>query len=656
MLVIAAIGGAGGIGKTWLALTWAHRHLDRFPDGQLFVDLRGFSPNSQPMGPVGAVRGFLGALGVAADRVPHNLDAQAALYRSLVADKRMLVVLDNAATAEQVVPLLPGSASCTVLVTSRHRLHGLVARHGARPLPLGMFTDAEAHALLVTILGPDHVAADEHSVAEIMALCGGFPLALGLIAARIRHHLPTADAVAELREFGLDALDADDPTASLPAVLSWSLRRLTERQRTVFALLGITPGPDIGLPAATSLTGLPVEETRAVLRALADVSLLDSHPGGRYAMHDLVRAYATTYAQHNLPEPVRRAALERVVDFYRHTAHTADRFLNPHPAPIRLHPPAPSAHPQPLPDHPSALAWMDTHHPHLLAAQHTAAGHQRHQAVWHLAWTLTAFHRRRGHRHDEVAVWQAATDAAEHLPAATRTLAHRRLGSAHAALGWHEQAIEHLHQALALAEHHQDPTQQAHNHHALARAWERRGDNRRSLEHSRRARDLFHALGQTVWEAVTLNTVGWYAARLGDYDTARDHCQQALTLHGRHHDPNGEADTLDSLGYIDHHTGHYHQAIDHYQQALTLYRTLGNTSQSADTLDRLGHSHTALDQHTQACSVWREALELYREQRCEADAERVQLQLGNLLKAAPASTSLPAAVRSSPTTIIDTRL
>lgn len=556
----------------------------------------------------------------------------------------MLVVLDNAATAEQVVPLLPGSASCTVLVTSRHRLHGLVARHGASPLPLGMFTDAEAHALLVAILGPDHVAADEDSVAELMALCGGFPLALGLIAARIRHHLSTADAVAELREYGLDALDADDPTASLPAVLSWSLRRLTQRQRTVFALLGIAPGPDIGLPAATSLTGLPVGETRAELRALADVSLLDSRPGGRYAMHDLVRAYATTYAHHDLPEPVRRAALERVVDFYRHTAHTADRFLNPHPAPIRLHPPAPSAHPQPLPDHPSALAWMDTHHPHLLAAQHTAAGHHRHQAVWHLAWTLTAFHRRRGHRHAELAVWRAAADAAAHLPAATRTLAHRRLGSAHAALGWHEQAIGHLHQALALAEQHHDPTQQAHNHHAIARAWERQGDDRRSLEHSRHARDLFHALGQTVWEAVTLNTVGWYAARLGDYDTARDHCRQALTLHGRHHDPNGEADTLDSLGYIDHHTGHHHQAIDHYQQALTLYRTLGNTSQSADTLDRLGHPLVALHQHAQARAVWREALELYREQGCEADAERVQRQLANLPTAAPASTSLPAAV------------
>jgi hypothetical protein len=638
-VVISAIGGAGGIGKTWLALAWAHRHLDRFPDGQLFVDLRGFSPDGQPMDPEGAVRGFLGALGVAADRVPHDLDAQAALYRSLVAGKRMLVVLDNAATAEQVVPLLPGSASCTVLVTSRHRLHGLIARHGARPLPLGMFTDAEAHALLVATLGPDHVAADEHAVAELMALCGGFPLALGLIAARIRYHLRLADAVVELRESGLDALDADDPTASLPAVLSWSLRRLTERQRTVFALLGIAPGPDIGLPAATSLTGLPVGETRAVLRALADVSLLDSHSGGRYAMHDLVRAYATTYADHDLPEPVRQAALERVVDFYRHTAHTADRFLNPHPAPIRLHPPAPS-NPQPLPDHPAALAWMDTHHPHLLAAQHTAVGHHQHQAVWHLAWTLTAFHRRRGHRHDEVAVWQAAADAADHLPdPATRTLAHRRLGSAHAALGWHEQAIEHLHQALALAEHHHDPTQRAHNHHALARAWEQRGDDRRSLEHSRHARDLFHALGQTVWEAVTLNTVGWYAARMGDYDTARDHCLQALTLHGRHHDPNGEADTLDSLGYIDHHTGRHHQAIDHYQQALTLYRAFGNTSQSADTLDRLGHPHAALGHHDQARAVWREALELYREQGRETDAERVQRQLDNTPTTAPASPS-----------------
>ncbi|MEU3526754.1 BTAD domain-containing putative transcriptional regulator [Streptomyces sp. NPDC038707] len=629
-MLITAIGGTGGIGKTWLALAWAHRHLDRFPDGQLFVDLHGFSPDTQPMDPATALRGFLGALGVPADRFPHDPDAQAALYRSLVAGKRMLVVLDNAATAEQVVPLLPGTASCTVLVTSRHRLPGLIARHGARPLSLGMFTDAEAHALLVAALGADRVAADEHAVAELMALCGGFPLALGLITARIRYRLRPVDAVAELRTSVLDALDADDPTASLPSVVSWSLRRLTERQRTVFALLGIAPGPDTGLPAAACLTGLPVRETRAVLRGLADACLLDSHHGERYAMHDLVRAFATTYAHHSLTAPVRRAALERGVDFYRHTAHTADGFLNPHRAPIALDPLLTGTHPQPLPDHPAALAWMDTHHPHLLAAQQAAAGHHRHQAVWHLAWTLTAFHRRRGHRHAELAVWRAAVAAAAHLPAAARILAHRRLGSAHAVLGQHEQAMRHLHRALALAEDHHDATQQAHNHHALARAWERRGDSRRSLEHSRHARDLFQDLGQTVWEAVTLNAAGWFAALLGDYDTAREHCGQALALHDRHHDPNGKADVLDSLGYIDCHTGRHRQAVRRYRQALALYRALGNTSQYADTLDRLGHPYTALGDDERARAVWREAQELYRQHGREPDAERVRRHLDDL--------------------------
>ncbi|MGC7103032.1 BTAD domain-containing putative transcriptional regulator [Amycolatopsis lurida] len=634
-VVISALAGAGGIGKTWLALHWAHRNADRFPDGQLFVDLRGFSPDSQPLHPAAAVRGFLDALGVEPGRLPTDLDAQAALYRSLVVGRRMLIVLDNAATTDQLALLLPGTPTCTVLVTGRTKLASLIDRHGARHVQLDVLSREEARALLTERLGDGRVAAEPDVVDKLIELCGRYPLALSIMArhASIRPQVPLAEFAAELRDLGLDMLDNDDPAASLSAVLSWSLRGLTAELRQVFALLAIAPGPDIDLPAAASLTGLPEAQTRKALHALEDHSLLDRHTGGRYAMHDLVRTYAATTARDDLTEPVRRAALERVVDFYRHTAHAAARNLNPHRAPIRLDPPAPGTHPHPLPDLPVALAWLDTHHPHLLAAQHTATAHHRYHAVWHLAWTLTTFHGRRGHRHDALAVWRAAADAAAHLPdPTTRTLAHRLLGYAYAGLGRHEHAIGHLHQALALAEHHHDSAHQAHTHSTLAWAWARQGDDRQALEHARHALDLFRVLDQPVWEADALNTVGWYAARLGDYDTARDHCQAALTLHRQHHDPDGEAETLDSLGYIDHHTGHHQQAIDHYRQALALCRALGNTTEAANTLNHLGHPYTALGHLAQARAVWREALELYREQGRDPDAQRVQQQLDNLDK------------------------
>ncbi|WP_312878555.1 NB-ARC domain-containing protein [Lentzea indica] len=414
MLVVSAIGGAGGIGKTWLALTWAHQHLDRFPDGQLFVDLHGFSPAGKPTAPAAAVRGFLDALDVEPSRIPTDLPAQAALYRSLVVGRRMLIVLDNAATTDQVTPLLPGSPTCTVLVTGRRRLASLIDRHGAHHLTLGTLTWDEAHALLTARLGVDRVAAEPEAVEELVGLCGGFPLALSITARTAATH-PTvalAEVAAELRELGLEMLDHhDDPAASLPTVLSWSLHRLTDTQRVVFALLGIAPGPDTTLPAVTALTDLPAAAARRALTALEEASLLDRGPGGRYAMHDLVRAYATTTA-HALPDEVREAALVRVSDFHLHTVHAADRLLEPHRPLLHPEPPACGVHPHPLPDATAAMAWLAAEHPTLLATQHTAATLGRHAVVWHLAQALDSFHARRGHHHDLLAVWRAAADAA----------------------------------------------------------------------------------------------------------------------------------------------------------------------------------------------------------------------------------------------------
>jgi DNA-binding SARP family transcriptional activator/predicted transcriptional regulator len=633
-VVISAIAGAGGIGKTWLALHWAHRHADRFPDGQLFVDLRGFSPGSTPMDPTVAVRGFLDALGVEPGRIPIAPHAQTALFRSLLAGRRMLLLLDNAIDTAQVAPLLPGgSATCTVVVTSRNRLSGLITRHGARHLSVDTLTDTEARGLLTARLGPARVRAEPEAVDELITLCGGFPLALSIIAGRAHTHprLTLTALAAELRDSALDALDDTDPTASLPAVLSFSHRALTDEQAEAFVLLAIAPGPDIGLPAAASLTGFPLARTRFVLRALEQASLISEDAHGRYRMHDLVRRYATDTAHSDLSDEVRKAAFERVVDSYLDTAHAADQLLDPHRAPVRLGSPVPGVVPHPPTDTAAALAWFDTERANLIAAQHAAAVHHWHSTVENLARSLSTFLGRRGHLHDELTVWQAAADAVAHLPDPTAVVrTYRNLGYAHAALGHHEDAIEHLHQALALAEHHRDRIQQAHIHHALGWVWGRQRDDRQAMEHARRALDLYRGRDQPVREAEALNAVGWYATRLGQHDTARDHCEAALILHRHHHNLNGEANTLDSLGYIEHHNGRHHLAIDYYHHALTLHRELGNTYQVAHTLERLGRALAALCQHKQARTAWLEALALYREQGRDAGTARVQRQLDDL--------------------------
>ncbi|WP_322746684.1 AfsR/SARP family transcriptional regulator [Saccharothrix syringae] len=628
-VVISAITGAGGIGKTWLALHWAHRNLHRFPDGQLFVDLRGFSPDSEPMDPAVAVRGFLDALGVPPGRQPADPSAQTALFHELAAGKRMLLVLDNAAGAAQAAPLLPGGSTCTVLVTSRSRTAAAVA---GRELALGVLDDTEARDLLTAKLGAGRTAAEPAAVTELIRLCGGFPLALGIVAghAHTRPHLPLSVVAADLRDLGLAALEDSDPTASLPAVLSWSLRALTPDQRRAYALLGTAPGPDIGLPAAASLVGLPRDEAAAVLAALEHASLLTRDGHDRHRMHDLIRAHAADTA-HDLPEPERDAALRRLLDFYLHTADAADRAVYPSRGTLALDPPAPGVHPHPDFDPATAMAWFDAEHPNLLAAHHHAAARGRHRTTWDLARSLHSYHQRRGHLHDRITVWRAALAAAAHLPDPGALIqAHRLLGTAQALLGRHEEAFEHMHRALALAEEHRDPTHQAHTHRMLALAWERQGDDRRALEHITRSLHLHRALGQPVLEADALNAVGWYHARLGDYDTAREHCLAALALQRDQADDGAVANTLDSLGYIDHRTGRHAEAVEHYRQALDRYRELGITYEYTDTLDRLGHPHAALGQRDRAREVWREALRLYRHQDRDTDADRVRRQLDEL--------------------------
>ncbi len=394
-VVIAAIGGSAGVGKTALALHWAHRVAERFPDGQLYADLRGFDSSGAHAEPGEAIRSFLDALGVGAERVPARLDAQAALYRSLLVGKRVLVVLDNARDAGQVRPLLPGSPLCFTVVTSRDQLAGLSAAEGAHLLMLNVLRMEEAQKLLARRLGAARAAAQPEAIREIARLCAGLPLALSIAAARLntRPAFALSAVAAELRnaESRLDALDAGDAKVNVRAVFSWSYRLLSPPAARMFRLIGLHPGPDITAPAAASLAGIPGEQARAALGELAHAFLLAEHVPGRFACHDLLRAYGAEQARGTDGNRECRAAVRRMLDHYLHTGNAAARLLQPADDTVTSPEPLAAVTPKDIRSYPQAMAWFEAEHQVLMAAIVEAGEAQLDAYAWQLAWCLAPF-------------------------------------------------------------------------------------------------------------------------------------------------------------------------------------------------------------------------------------------------------------------------
>ncbi|MBM9507348.1 ATP-binding protein [Actinacidiphila acididurans] len=632
------IGGMSGIGKTWLALHWAHERVDRFPDGQLYVDLRGFDPTGRPQDPATVVRGFLEALGVAPTAIPVGQEAQAALYRSLTAGRRMLLLLDNAHDTAQVVPLLPGGTRCAVLITSRRQLTGLIAAHGAHCVTLDVLPADEARRLLARHLGRGRLGREAGAAAALVTCCAGLPLALGIVAARAATHpdLSLAVLAAELSDDAhrLDALDAGEPQADLRAVLSWSSRALSPDAARALALLAIAPGPDIAPAAAARLLDLPPGPARALLRELDHAHLIQRHAPERYRMHDLLRLHAAEQARDHRDPGERQAALRRVVDFYTYTACAGARALAPHhPAPEPCEPvPGTAEHPPPAPA--AATAWFDAEHANLLAAQQAAGDHGWDTRVCHLAWALDPYHRRRGHLEHQATAWQLALAGAQRLPdPAHRARAHQMLGDAYAQLGRTADALRHLGQALDLADRTGDSAGRGEIHHSLGGAWERHGDDRRALEHALHALRIFRTLDDTYRQARALNGVGWLQTRLGEHTEAHANCRAALVLIRGHPSDGrrfGEANILDSLGYIAHCRDEHDQALDHYHQALAICRAQGHRHLEADVLDHIAGTRLAQRQSDRARDAWRQAHELYTAQHRLAAAERVMERLAGL--------------------------
>ncbi|MGW0519623.1 ATP-binding protein [Crossiella sp. NPDC003009] len=598
-VVIDAIDGMAGVGKTTLAVHVAHRLAGRYPDGALFIDLHGHASEREATDPAAALEMLLRALGVGGERIPAGLDQRASLWRAELAGRRVLVVLDNAVSAAQVRPLLPGAAGCLALVTSRGRLAGLGS---GRAVSLDVLSAGDAVVLFERVAGAERVAGQREAVAELVRWCGFLPLAVRIAAARLRGRpaWTVADLTERLREGRL---------AGVGAAFELSYRQLTVAQQRLFRLLGLHPGPDIERRAAAALAGIEVVAAEELLEELVDAHLLQQPVPGRYRFHDLVRQYAQRLAA---GEADREAAL---AGHYLSTAHAADRLLAPHREPIPLEPPAADSH---LRDEAAALAWFDAEEGNLAAVHRLAGDRGWHLLVWQLAGALDVVHRRRGRLHGALALWQAGLAAAEALgDLAARARGHRLLGHAFARAGQHEEAVRHLGQALELAEQSGDALAQAHTQHTLAWAREQLGNNEHALAHATRALELYRGLGLPLREAQALNAVGWYHALLTDFEQARAHCENALSLLRKHRDsaaPDSLGYTLDSLGYIAQHTGRHADALDYYRQALTVYRELGNTYEEANTLAKLAEAQLALGESGPAGDVWRQALRLYRRQ------------------------------------------
>ena len=506
-----------------------------------------------------------------------------------------------------------------MVVTSRNQLMSLVAADGAHPVALDLLPAAEAQRLLIRRLGPDRVAAEPASVNQIIEACAGLPLALAVAAAHAaaNSRLPLSALADALRKTHsrLDALNGGDQYTDVRAVFSWSYQALSEPAARLFRLLGIHAGPDIATSAAASLAGVPLAQARRQLADLVRAHLLTEWAPGRFALHDLLRAYASELAATYDTAADRRLAVHRVLDHYLHTAYSAEQLLRPRrDDPITLAAPQPLVTPESLADYRSALAWLAAERPVLLAALHQAVSYGFDVHAWQLAWAVTSYFDRHGHWYDAAASHRAALEAAQRLgDLHAQAIIHCCLASAYCRLDGHNVAKKHLQQALELYQTLGDFAGKAHAHRTLTWVLDRQGRYREGLEHAEQAVELFRIAGRPTGQARSLNAVGWFHLQLGDPEEGLRDCQRALDVQREIGDRFGQADTLDSIARAHTFLGRYDEAIADYQQALQMYREFGDRYYEAGTLDSLGDTYLAADDPESAAKAWRDGVAILDE-------------------------------------------
>jgi DNA-binding SARP family transcriptional activator/tetratricopeptide (TPR) repeat protein len=634
---VVVISGGAGVGKTALAVHWAHRAQRRFPDGQLYVNLRGFDPSGNETAPDEVARGFLGALNLPAAQIPVNADAVFSLYRSLLADKRVLIVLDNARDAEQVRPLLPASPGCLTVVTSRDQMSSLVAAEGAVPVVLGLPSASEAREMLTRRLGSARVDREPEAVVELAALCARLPLALAIVTARAVTNpgFPLSTLVDELRETRgqLDAFDAGDSATSVRTVFSWSYLTLAPVAARLFRLLGLHPGPHVTAPVAASLLGAPVRQARSLLTELTRAHLITELRPGHYGFHDLLRAYATELADTEDSEEVRRAVVNRMLDHYLYAASRADRLL-------RLQRRSPVA-PDPVPDGVTvaevrtdrqAVEWFATEYSVLHAVIELAArgGFDAHAS--RLADMLTSTMWHGGARWlGELGIYETA------LAAALRLGDPLVLGHSHRALAvfsvTHDRfddAEAELLAALASFEEIGDRDLQADIHQGLSAVYRRTGRDLEQRQHTETALDLFRAAGNQIGVANSYNNLAWCLVQFGEHERAITLCKQALEMFADLPARKNEAATWDTLGYASLHLGHHEEAITCYRRALELHREVRSRIHESNSHRAIGDIHFECGALDEAREEWQEALDIAVELSLPDHAEAIRARLARL--------------------------
>jgi tetratricopeptide (TPR) repeat protein/transcriptional regulator with XRE-family HTH domain len=584
---IQVITGTGGVGKTALAVHWAHRNAAAFPDGHLCVDLRGYDPD-QPVAPADALAGFLRALGVDPAAVPHEQAERAALYRSLLAGRRMLVLLDNVRDSEQARPLLPGAASCLVLVTSRDRLSGLVARHGGRRVDLDLLPRTDAVTLLRRLIGER--AADTDATVVVAEQCARLPLALRVAAERA-----AADPAVELGTLAadlgnerrrLDLLDAgDDPRTAVRAVFSWSYRHLPDDAARLFRLLGLHTGRDLSTGAAAALAGVDTDTAARLLGRLVRVHLVHQSAPGRYAMHDLLRAWAaeTTAATDLASE--RQAAWSRLLDHHLYGAATAVDLLYPAERYRRPSVAAPPVATAEFDGEASARAWLEAERANLVAlAGRLDSGYATRLSA--ILW-----------RHLDVCCHYADADrlhgyalaAAERAgDAAGQAVALGNLGVLHWRLGRLDGALDALGRSLLLHRQAGDPAGESRALNNLGGVYSHLGRPDEATAHFEESLRVSADHGEHIGQAVTVYNLAIMHARAGRYERAAQWCRQAMDIYSAAGDRVGVSSALAGLGNIATHLGRYREAGEYLDRAMAMVREQGNRKAQARLHGHLG--------------------------------------------------------------------
>jgi tetratricopeptide (TPR) repeat protein len=612
-VVISAVSGTAGVGKTALAVHWAHRVADRFPDGQLYVDLRGYAPD-QPVSPEDALGGFLRALGVDGATLPPGLPERAAQYRTLLSDRRMLVVLDNAYSVAQVRPLLPGGASCLVLVTSRDDLGGLVAREGARRIDLDLLPPDDGMVLLRTLAG-DRVDAEPGAAAELVRFCAGLPLTLRVAAevAAMRPSASLADLVAELSDehsrLHLFAVGLDERTA-VRAVFSWSYHRLPPPAMRMFRLLGLHPGADLDGYAAAALAGTDLAGAQRLMGVLVRAHLVREDTPGRYGMHDLLRAYAAERAGDDA-EPERHVALTRLLHHYLSTAMAAMDLVVPAERARRPRV-APATGPAPVLDTTGhAQDWLDAERANLVAVSGLAADGGWPTQAGYLAATVYRYFYTRAHYQDALTMHSNALRAAGiHGDRYGEATARLGLGAGCHHLGRYDEAIGHYEQALArFRELGGDPVE-ARALSNLGILYAELGRYQEALDHYRQALARHEEAGNLVGVATTRGWVGLELGRQGHYDEAVEHLERSLAAFREMEFPVREVEMLLDLGQVHLWAGRHDAAFDAIQAALTLAERVEDRFHEADAHNVLAEILYATGQADEALDSFETALTL----------------------------------------------